>query len=546
MSEIRDGESFDYIIIGGGTAGCVLANRLSADPSVSVLLVEAGAKERSPWIEIPAGFYKLLTNPDFNWRFQSEPEPNTLGRRIAIPRGKGLGGSTLINGMIYVRGQAQDYDGWAQSGCTGWSFADVAPIFRRIENYDGPDPSGIRGHDGPLPICEVGERPEIGRAFLKAAGQAGYGRNPDYNGDQQDGFGYYQVNQRNGLRVSAAKAYLAPIRKRQNLVVRTGTRVTRIEISAEGRATGILASRGKETLRFSSRSEVILSAGAVQNPQLLELSGVGDASRLQSLGIAPIRDIPAIGENYSDHFCTRMNWRVTRPETLNGQSRGISLVGEVLRYMRNRTGILTFGTGLAHGFVRTREGLAGPDVQYFFMHASYGNAAERKLEREPGMTLGVTQLRPESRGSIHAVTPYIDDQPAIRLNFLDTEEDCRTMIAGMRMGRQIIEQSALDGWRGHEMSPGVHCTSDGDWLEFARGNGQTIYHAAGTCRMGAEPSSVVDPELRVRGIGGLRIVDASVMPTQISGNIQAAVFMIAEKGADLILGSQVGKPASNE
>lgn len=538
MPDTRDGGSFDYIIVGGGTAGCVLANRLSADPGVTVLLVEAGAKERSPWIEIPAGFYKLLTSSDFNWRFTSEPEPNTLHRRIAIPRGKGLGGSTLINGMIYVRGQAQDYDGWAQRGCTGWSFAEVAPVFRRIESYDGPDPSGSRGHDGPLPICEVSERPEIGRAFLAAAEQAGFRRNPDYNGDRQEGFGYYQVNQRDGRRVSAAKAYLAPVRHRRNLVVRTGMRVTRIELSAEGRAVGISARQGNDSVRFSARREVILAAGAIQTPQLLELSGIGDAGRLRSLGIAPVHDLPAVGENYSDHFCTRMNWRVSRPETLNGQSRGLSLFRELLRYMRNRSGILTFGTGLVHGFVRTREGLEGPDVQYFFMHASYGNAAERKLEREPGMTLGIAQLRPESRGSVHAVTPHIGDQPAIRPNFLDTEEDRRAMIAGMRIGRKVIEQPALDGWRDHEMSPGLGCTSDADWLEFARSNGQTIYHAAGTCRMGGDPSSVVDPELRVRGIDNLRIVDASIMPTQVSGNIQAAVFMIAEKGADMILSSQ--------
>jgi choline dehydrogenase len=523
-------ESYDYIVGGGGTAGCVLANRLTEDGRRTVLLLEAGGEGRGFWIPIPAGFSKLLVNPAFNWRFQTEPEENTRNRLIAVPRGKGLGGSTLINGMIYVRGQRQDFDGWAQQGCTGWSFDDVLPYFRKLEAYDGAGDE-TRGRDGPFPVTEVKERPEIAEAFIAAARQAGYSRNRDYNGKTQDGFGYYQVNQRDGRRVSAADAYLAPARGRPNLRVLTGAHVLRIDLDG-GRVSGVTYRMGGEEWRAAARHSVILTAGAIQTPHLLELSGIGDPAVLAAAGLPLRHALPSVGANYIDHFCTRMNWRVKLPVTLNEMTRGWRLGAAVAQYFLTRKGLLTLGTGLAFGFARTRAELEGPDVQYFFMHASYANAAERKLDREPGMTIGVTQLRPESRGTIHAHSPDPAAPPAIRPNFLATATDQQCMIDGMKIARGIVGQSVMDAYRGHEMAPGADCESDADWLAFARGNGQTIYHACGTCRMGQGSGSVVDPRLRVRGIEGLRIADASVMPTIISGNTQAAVLMIAEKAAD--------------
>jgi choline dehydrogenase len=498
-----------------------------------VLLLEAGGEGRGFWIPIPAGFSKLLTNERFNWRFWTTPEEATQGRRIAVPRGKGLGGSTLINGMIYVRGQPQDYDGWAQAGCTGWGFADVLPYFRKIEDWDGTS-EDQRGRGGPLPLTEVKERPAIAEAFIGAARAAGHPLNPDYNGPSQDGFGYYQVNQKAGRRVSAADAYLTPARGRANLRVLTHAFATRIEL-VEGRARRLHAEVNGQPHVFEASGEIILAAGAVQTPQLLELSGIGNPALLAQHGIGLVHALPGVGENYIDHFCTRMNWRVTQPVTLNEQARGLPLMRAVAQYFLTRKGILTLGTGLVHGFVRTREGLEGPDVQYFFMHASYANAAERKLDKQPGMTIGVTQLRPESRGSIHIESADPRVQPSIRPNFLATRNDRQTMIEGMKMARAIVDQTPMSAYRGPELSPGAACQSDADWLAFARENGQTIYHTAGTCRMGTDEGAVVDPALRLRGIPGLRVADASIMPAMVSGNTQAAVFMIAEKAADLIL-----------
>lgn len=536
MTARREGAAdacFDYVIVGGGTAGCVLAARLSADPGNSVVLIEAGGSARSRWIDIPAGFSKLLTGSQHNWRFETEPEDNVLGRRLVVPRGKGLGGSSLINGMIYVRGQREDFDGWSQHGARGWSFDDVLPYFKRVESFAGGDPA-LRGRDGPLSIVRVTETNPLADAFIAAGEQAGFPRNPDYNGASQDGFGYYQVTQKNGRRWSAYDGYLRPALGRSNLHVITDALAVGLEMDGR-RAVRVVLRQDGGLRRVAARREILLTAGAIQSPHLLELSGIGDPERLAAAGIPVRHALAGVGANYQDHFATRMNWRVTRPITLNELSRGWRLGLAVARYYLRRTGILTLGTGLAHGFVRTRPDLEGPDVQYFFMHASYANAADRALDRQPGMTVGVTQLRPQSRGLVHARSPDPLQPPAIRPNFLADPIDQQTLVEGMRVARRIIGQPAMDAFRAQELNPGPAVTTEAEWLDFARRNGQTIYHPVGTCRMGQGPSAVVDERLRVHGLDGVRVVDAAVMPVMVSANTQAAVMMIAEKGADLIL-----------
>lgn len=530
MSKAETNE-FDYIIVGGGNAGCVLAARLSEDPACQVLLLEAGPRRESPWVRVPAGFSKLLTGTHHNWNLKTEPEEATDNREIAIPKGKGLGGSTLINGMIFVRGQPGDYDLWAQRGCTGWGWSDVLPYFKRFERFE--EAGEGRGTDGPLPVCRVNNRPEIAEAFIGAAEAAGHPRNDDYNGANQTGFGYYQVNQSNGRRVSAADAYLKPVLKRPNLTVLTDAIVARI-VLVDRRATGVEAVIGGTLRTFQARGEVILAAGAVHSPQILELSGIGAPDILAKAGIKTMHSLPGVGENYLDHFCTRMNWRVRLPVTLNEQTRGLNLLREVIKYAFTHRGILTYATGLAHGFLHTRPGLSGPDVQLFFMHASYANAAERSLDREPGMTVGVSQMRPQSRGSIHVASDDVTQPPKIRPNFLANEEDQRCIVEGMKATRHLMEQEPLSRFRGAELAPGSEVQDDEAWLQFARQNGQTIYHASGTCRMGTDAGAVVDARLRLHGVTGLRVADASVMPEIVSGNTQAAVFMIAEKAADMI------------
>jgi choline dehydrogenase-like flavoprotein len=524
-------DDFDYLIVGGGTAGCILASRLTESGRHRVLLVETGGEPRSPFIRIPAGFGHLLRSRRYNWGYESAPDPDTDGRAIPLPSGRGLGGSGLINGMVYARGQAADYDGWAAAGATGWAHADVEPYFRRLENY-AQDGRG-RGHDGPLHVTQVRERFPVADAFLRAAVEDGGRLVEDYNLDQA-GFGYYQVNQFKGRRWSPYEAYLAAARGRSNLSVVINTHALGLTFDG-GRCTGARIRRGRSEHHVRARRGVIMAAGAIRSPQLLELSGIGRADVLSSIGVPVRRELPGVGENYHDHYSLRVNWRLQGIRSLNESTRGWRLAAAVAQYLVRHTGILTLGPALCHGFVTVDAEGDRPDTQFLFMHASYENAARRVLDREPGMTIGFIQQRPRSVGSIHSVSADPVRAPAIHPRFLSAPEDRRHVVAAIRLARRLASRPSLAALVAREMNPGPLAQDDDALLRWARATGQTLYHPCGTCRMGSDDGAVVDPRLRVRGFEGLWVADASVMPSITSGNIHAPVMMVAERASDMIL-----------
>jgi choline dehydrogenase len=510
------GESrqFDYIIVGAGSAGCVLANRLSADARATVLLLEAGPRDTDPWIHIPLGYGKLFTRRDVNWAYDSEPEPNLNGRRIFSPRGKVLGGSSSINGLVYIRGQPEDFDAWE---VPGWSHAELLPYFKKTQ----------------VGVSDL-ERHELCDAFIASAEATGIPRNDNFNGERQEGTGYYQATMRNGRRSSTAVAYLRPAEKRPNLQVETNALVEKI-LFAGKRAFAVQYQKDNKTLVAKAGREILLCGGAFNSPQVLQLSGVGPRALLDANGIPVVHDAPEVGEGLQDHFYCRTFWRANRPITLNDDMLSLWRKAKIgLDYALFRRGPLTISAGQGAAFVRTRPGLKRPDAQIYFINFS---TAKRGGVLHPwsGFTLSVSQLQVESRGSVRIKLADPRAAPAIRYNYLATENDRRVMVEALKIARRIAAAAPLSGYIEKEEFPGTAVQSDADLLAVVRETGETVFHPTSTCRMGTDARSVVDSQLRVRGLEGLRVVDASVMPAVVSGNTNAAVIAIAEKAVDLVL-----------
>ena len=534
-------ESFDYVIVGAGSAGSVLANRLSEDETVSVCVLEAGPRDWHPFIHIPAGFMYTLVDPKVNWLYTSEPSEWTGGRRIAAPRGKTLGGSSSINGHIYNRGQRLDFDGWAQRGNRGWGYADVLPYFRRTERRIAHEiDDAFRGRDGNLPITDLDWRDPLCEAFIEGAVEMGIPRNRDYNGTQQAGVSYVQRIIRNGRRISAARGYLHPAMKRPNLTVRTLAHATAIVLDGK-KAVGVRYRKGGRNgpqVEVRARREVILSGGAVNSPQLLQLSGIGPAPLLQSLGIPVQHALAGVGENLRDHYAPRFVARVKNAETINEKSHGLKLAREIVKYALTRKGILALNPTLIYVFWKSDEHLDNYDLQLTFTPASYKEGVQGTLEDEPGMTVTSWQQRPESRGYVRIRSSDPFQQPIIQTNYLTDELDRRVIVAGMKLARRLLKSAPLAPYYDYEDFPGPKVQSDEEFLAAATQRGTTTFHPGCTCRMGPANNNwaVVDDQLRVHGLQGLRVVDASIMPRMISANLNASTMMLADKASDLIRG----------
>ena len=533
-------ETFDYVIIGSGSAGSVLTNRLSEDEATTVCVLEAGPRDWHPYIHLPAGFIKTFHMRSINWAYQQEPGPFTAGRSIYAPRGKTLGGSSSINGHIYNRGQRQDFDTWAQVGNRGWSYADVLPFFKRMERRIGWGEDTYRGRTGPLTVSTMDWKDKLCEAFMAGAMSLGIPRNPDYNGAIQEGVSYAQRTIRNGLRVSAATAFLHPARKRPNVEVRTHAHATQIIFEGK-RAVGVRymkGGRGGTPMQLRASKEVILSGGSYNSPQLLQLSGVGSADLLRSHGIEVRHALPGVGEGLQDHYAPRSVARVKNIKTINELRQGWRLWVEALKWATTRRGLLSLSPTMVYCFWHSGETTESSDLQLTFTPASYKEGVQGELEDQPGMTVASWQQRPESRGYVRLRSADPFAPPIIQTNYLTAELDRRVVVAGMKLARRLLRSVPLSPYVDYEDFPGPNVQSDDEFLEAATQRGTTTFHPGCTCRMGPADSSwaVVDDQLRVHGLEALRVIDASIMPRMISANLNASTLMIADKASDLIRG----------
>ena len=538
---MSEGDEVDYVVIGAGSSGCVLANRLSANPDISVALIEAGGPDRHPLVQLPMLMGKLMHSRIYNWHYETEPEPELDNRRIYWPRGKALGGTSTINGMIYVRGNSHDYDRWAQMGLPGWSYAEVLPYFRKSEGH-AQRRDEFHGDQGPLSVCRArGENP-LFATFIEAGRQAGHAVNDDFNGVDQEGFGRYDFTIRDGKRCSTSKAFLRPIRDRRNLTVETHALTEQIVIEKE-RAIGVRFRQRGQSRRVNARREIVLCAGAVNSPQILMMSGIGDGDEIARHGIAPVHHLPGVGKNLQDHVDVCLVYEVLKPITLYRDLRADRLMAAVIQGFLFGKGVATTFPYEGGAFLKSRPGLEAPDIQAHFMPALEKTAnlywpklfGGGRVADNHGVTIRVGPVNPESRGQIALRSAKPDDPPVIFANYLSTEFDKQTTLAGVQILRDVMAQPAFQGLLGKELAPGYQLRSTAELKQWLKRAGGTTLHPVGTCKMGNDSDAVVDAELKVRGLDGLRVADASIMPIITSGNTNAPCIMIGEKAADMIL-----------